>query len=156
MKNHTKDFKSFSTNESWNTVNMGGRSINVIGMPPSGMSGRGPKRTFYAVMLDGDVEDVFTSELEATDLAMDMAERLYGRAAMETAREMGIDPEDVEGYEEVLFEIAEDDGRVFIEEVTPRGLLQIVGSDEDLMELLSGSSLDQQQRDAIYSEAIGR
>lgn len=150
MKNYTKDFRSFSINEGWDTVNMGGRSVNVIGMAPRSRSPR-----FYVVLVDWDPQYAFTSEMEASNFALMAAEEIHGAEAAELAEDMGIT--DREDYEDLLWdEFCMNGDRISMEQTDPKGMLQIAGGEEELMDLLVRSwTIDDQTREEIYAEATG-
>lgn len=150
MKNYLRDFRSFSIRESWDTVNMGGRSVNVIGMAPR------PRRSrLYVVLVDWDPQYAFTSEMEASNFALRAAEEIHGPEAAELAEDMGIT--DREDYEDLLWdEFCMNGDRIAIEETDPKGMLEIAGGEDELMALLTRSrTIDDQTRQEIYAEATG-
>lgn len=144
MKKHTEDFRSFSVRESWDTTNFGGRDINIIG----GHRRRAmtPGRTFYVVMVDWEPVDAFMTEGEALSMAEEIAEEMYGRQAERASLDSGMD------YEDILWEIVDEDSRLHIEQTDAAGLMEM--TQDGFVDFVSMSSLDQATKAELMDRSI--
>ena len=129
MKKHIQDFTTFSMNES--------RRQGLL----------------FLLLDEGDVIDVFSSESEAVSAHEKLVARMYADQASNRLASRGLtDDEWSDTYYEEMDAIADEEGRIGIEETTTAGLIRMYGPEEALSILSSARGLNPEAKEAAIAE----